>query len=193
MGWLWSSGSSNPASDASQTLRPSPSTTSSSEQTIAKGRTPEEELAEFMPVFSDSNKTSQTSTAPAPAPATTTQSSLTSPKNPSDSIAPFPSTMSCRQAFDSAFYCQSLGGQFNNVYRYGSLKDCSIHWSEFWFCMRTKNKSEDVKAELIQEWYRKKEDKYKTGPSSEDVWAERKVRLERAFDLDPDEVLEGGN
>jgi hypothetical protein len=96
--------------------------------------------------------------------------------------------MSCRQAFDNAFYCQSLGGQFNNVYRYGQLKDCSTHWSEFWFCMRTKNKSEESKAELIQEWYRKKEDKYRTGPSSEDVWTERKERLERAFDMDPDEA-----
>jgi len=54
--------------------------------------------------------------------------------------------------------------------------------------MRTKNKSEESKAELIQEWYKKKEDKYRTGPSSEDVWTERKVRLERAFDMDPDEA-----
>lgn len=54
--------------------------------------------------------------------------------------------------------------------------------------MRTKNKAEKSKAELIQEWYRKKEEKYKTGPSSEDVWSERKVRLKRAFDMDPDEA-----
>lgn len=102
--------------------------------------------------------------------------------------------MSCRQAFDNAFYCQSLGGQFNNVYRYGELKDCKTHWAEFWFCMRTKNKSEESKAELIEDWYRKKEDKYRTGPSSEDVWTERKVRLERAFDMDPDvEIFEDRN
>lgn len=54
--------------------------------------------------------------------------------------------------------------------------------------MRTKNKSEESKAELIQEWYRRREEKYKTGPSSEDVWSERKVRLERAFDMDPDKA-----
>jgi hypothetical protein len=100
----------------------------------------------------------------------------------------FPETMSCRQAFDDAFYCQSLGGQFNNVYRYGSLRSCSEHWSQFWFCMRTRQKGEETKKQEIQEWYKKREEKYRVGPSSEDVWEERAEKVERAFDWDPDQA-----
>lgn len=74
------------------------------------------------------------------------------------------------------------------MYRYGSLKNCSDHWSQFWFCMRIKSKGEDVKKELIKEWYEKKERKYREGPSSEDVWEERKVKVKRAFDWDPVEA-----
>ncbi|KAE9970139.1 hypothetical protein BLS_005067 [Venturia inaequalis] len=151
-----------------------------------KSRTQEEELGDFMPIFNPSNWPQQ---PPEPSLQISTESTKPSPKiTQSDSIAPFPTTMSCRDTFDRAFYCQSFGGQFNNVYRYGELKDCKIHWSEFWFCMRIKNKSKESKAELIQDWYRKREGKYKKGPSSEDVWSERKVRLERAFDMDPDEA-----
>ena len=35
----------------------------------------------------------------------------------------------------------------------------------------------------------KHEEKYAKGPSSEDVWQERTVPLERAFDWDPDAAL----
>jgi hypothetical protein len=83
--------------------------------------------------------------------------------------------MSCRAAFDSAFYCSSLGGHFHDIYRYGQLRSCSEHWSDFWFCMRTKNSysGADVKARLIQERYREKEDALKQKPNSEDVWTKR--------------------
>jgi hypothetical protein len=50
-----------------------------------------------------------------------------------------PTDMSCREAFDAAFYCQSLGGQFTNLYRYGGIRSCSENWSDFWFCMRMKS------------------------------------------------------
>lgn len=52
--------------------------------------------------------------------------------------------------------------------------------------MRTRTKPRAVKEQLIQEWYREKEEKkYEVGrPSSEDVWEERETRLERAFDDD---------
>jgi len=133
-----------------------------------------------MPIFADARQTKDSK-----------DPSTSPPEKPtSKSIAPYPTEMSCRQAFDSAFYCQSLGGQFNNVYRYGTLKDCSGHWSEFWFCMRNKSRSEEVKKSAIEEWYREKEKKYRMGASSEDIWEERSVRLERAFDWDPDEVVE---
>lgn len=88
--------------------------------------------------------------------------------------------MSCEQAFNFAFYCQSLGGQWNAIYRYGSMRDCSETWGDFFFCMRQKGTPDGpVKENMIREHYRQKIlDKYGPGkPSSEDVWAERKERV----------------
>ncbi|KAF1944821.1 hypothetical protein EJ02DRAFT_452155 [Clathrospora elynae] len=98
--------------------------------------------------------------------------------DPSDDLDPsLPRSMSCRAAFDSAFYCSSLGGHFNDLYRYGQLRSCSDHWNDFWFCMRTKNSysGRDVKERLVQERYREKEEKLKGGPNSEHVWARREM------------------
>ncbi|KAI5302716.1 hypothetical protein KEM56_000424, partial [Ascosphaera pollenicola] len=80
----------------------------------------------------------------------------------------YPREMSCRSAFDYAFFCQSFGGQFVNVYRYGGLRSCSERWSEFWFCMRTNQLPDGEREAAIADYYRKKAVKYKTGPSSED-------------------------
>jgi len=84
--------------------------------------------------------------------------------------------MSCRAAFDSAFYCASLGGHFNDLYRYGQLRSCSDHWADFWFCMRTNNSynGSDVKQRMVYERYREKELKVLSGPNSEEVWVRRK-------------------
>ncbi|KAI9859256.1 MAG: hypothetical protein M1813_007030 [Trichoglossum hirsutum] len=103
----------------------------------------------------------------------------------------YPTTMSCRQAFDMAFYCQSLGGQFQNIYRYGGLRDCSENWGQFWFCMRTKSQPEPKKSMMIQEYYKQRAAKYKIGSSSEDVWEVRKEPVVRAFMEDPD--VDDGN
>jgi hypothetical protein len=83
--------------------------------------------------------------------------------------------MSCRATFDSAFYCSSLGGHFNDIYRYGQLRSCSDHWNDFWFCMRTKNSysGQHVKERMVQDRYRQKEEKLRSGPNSEDVWSRR--------------------
>ncbi|KAK3392234.1 hypothetical protein B0T20DRAFT_487682 [Sordaria brevicollis] len=91
-----------------------------------------------------------------------------------------PVTMSCRDAFDYAWHCQTPGSQFNAVYRYGSMKNCSELWDDFWFCMRTKSFSPEMKAEAVRDYYRKKEEaKYGAGqPSSEDVWESREKRVE---------------
>ncbi|KAF2178338.1 hypothetical protein K469DRAFT_731781 [Zopfia rhizophila CBS 207.26] len=117
--------------------------------------------------------------------------SSTSSSNPSSSSAPsqappqseYPETMSCRAAFDSAFYCASFGGKFNDIYRYGELRDCSEHWSDFWFCMRIKSKGAEVKKALVRERYREKEERVKGRPNSEDVWEKRgpHERIERPF------------
>lgn len=111
-----------------------------------------------------------------------------------DDLTPYPTTMSCRAAFDSAFYCQSLGGQFNAIYRHGQLRSCAPLWSDFWFCMRLKSYGEEEKAEMISGRYREKEEKVRQGRNSEEVWVRRTVgeKVGRAFHLDPDEVAEGG-
>jgi Protein of unknown function (DUF3128) len=93
----------------------------------------------------------------------------------------YPRTMSCRQAFDSAFYCQSLGGQFNSVYRYGHMTSCSEHWGAFWFCMRSKSLGKTKREEAVSEHYRRRAAALKKGNSSEDIWEGRKEPVLGAF------------
>lgn len=57
-----------------------------------------------------------------------------------------PTDISIRQAFDAAFYCQSLGGKFNDIYRYGELKSCGGHWKDFWFAMRIRSTREPIRS-----------------------------------------------
>lgn len=108
------------------------------------------------------------------------------PTIPDDRQSIYPETMSCRDAFDRAFYCNSLGGQFTNVYRYGGTRDCKPNWNEFWFCMKLKSQDEDSRRRKIRAWYIEKEAKVKMGPNSEDIWDLRESPLERAFHKDPD-------
>ena len=107
-----------------------------------------------------------------------------------------PRTMSCRQAFDQAFYCQSLGGKFNDIYRYGHLRPCSEQWGAFWFCMRTRTLPDHEKEVEVARFYRERDEKRKAERgSSEDVWEIRTRAVERAFWRDPDEdegVSDGG-
>lgn len=102
-----------------------------------------------------------------------------------------PTEMSCRQAFDQAWACNSLGGQFNSIYRYGSMRACSRHWDDFWFCMRTKSSAGEQKADMIRQYHRDRMvDKYGPGkPSSEDVWSSRDTLLPMgsAFSMPLDE------
>jgi hypothetical protein len=117
------------------------------------------------------------------------------PSATASSISPYniyPSTLSCRAAFDAAFYCQSLGGQFTNLYRYGNMRDCSQTWKNFWFCMRTNRgyMSEEEREERVKEHYWNKDRKYREGPSSEDVWRLRESPVEGAFEGDWRGVLE---
>lgn len=101
--------------------------------------------------------------------------------------------MSCRQAFDQAFYCQSLGGKFNDIYRYGALQSCSENWDAFWFCMRVRTLGEKEREKQISDFYRERDVKKKAAKgSSEDVWELRTVPVEKAFWRDPDEGLVGG-
>lgn len=103
----------------------------------------------------------------------------------------YPTDMSCREAFDSAFYCQSMGGQFNALYRYGGIQSCSEHWKSFWFCMRSKSYPDEVRGPMIRDHYKKRDLKYKLGPSSEDIWEGREKKLDwgEAFARSVDELL----
>ncbi|TKA74880.1 hypothetical protein B0A55_05031 [Friedmanniomyces simplex] len=105
-----------------------------------------------------------------------------------------PTTMSCRQAFDQAFYCQSLGGKFNDLYRFGHLRDCGEQWGAFWFCMRTRTLPARDKEGMLRGFYaeRDRERRRRRGGDSEDVWELRTEAVERAFGRDPDEGEEDG-
>ncbi len=91
----------------------------------------------------------------------------------------YPTEISCRSTFDYAMFCQTFGGQFVNVYRYGSFRSCSSHWDDFWLCMRTRQWEDKDRKKAIHDHYAKRAIKWKTGPSSEDVW---EVRTEPAKD-----------
>ncbi|OJD20029.1 hypothetical protein AJ78_00045 [Emergomyces pasteurianus Ep9510] len=207
MGWWWSSapsqGEASPQSHTSQSL---PNHTDAPKQTLqahanlaSRDELAEAEFQSLLNSFQDGNNAPK---SPYPSPSTPQsasqptipQSTVTlSPTSDNDSteatanISPetlYPTTMSCRSAFDYAFFCQSFGGQWVNVYRYGELRSCSEHWSDFWFCMRTRSYSDEEKAKMISDRYRKKAVKYKTGPSSEDVWDVRTEPVRGAFQGD---------
>ncbi|TRX89408.1 hypothetical protein FHL15_009706 [Xylaria flabelliformis] len=128
-----------------------------------------------------STQPAQTSTAsPSPStisPQTSAQASPARLDPLSESL--LPTTMSCRQAFDHAYHCNSLGGQWTAVYRSGTVRSCSEQWDDFWFCMRTRAYSGAVKEEAIKDYYRQKElKKYGSGkPNSTDIWEPRTERL----------------
>lgn len=47
--------------------------------------------------------------------------------------------------------------------------------------MRSKSYGEDERKKAIQDRWRRKEHRFKTGPSSEDVWRQRNERATEAF------------
>ncbi|CEN61460.1 hypothetical protein ASPCAL08114 [Aspergillus calidoustus] len=192
MGWFWSKFSSAPK-DESHTTQPPTATpenlpTPAQPQPQSRTLTREEkEEAEFKQLWTSLENDIRSGAQAAKDSSTPTQPSDSSLQTPLASIAPdslYPDTMSCRSAFDYAFFCQSLGGQFVNVYRYGELRSCSEHWENFWLCMKTRTFSEKEKSRMIRDHYRKKAIKYKTGPSSEDVWEVRMEPVRNAFQGD---------
>ncbi|KAL3483902.1 hypothetical protein BJX62DRAFT_219473 [Aspergillus germanicus] len=190
MGWFWSKSSSAPK-DESHTTQPPTATPENlpTPPTPPQPRTltrEEKEEAEFKQLWTSLENDIRSGTQTAKDTSTPTASSDPHLQTPA-SIAPdslYPDTMSCRSAFDYAFFCQSLGGQFVNVYRYGELRSCSEHWENFWLCMKTRTFSEKEKSRQIRDHYRKKAIKYKTGPSSEDVWEVRMEPVRNAFQGD---------
>ncbi|KAL4868232.1 hypothetical protein BDV12DRAFT_105388 [Aspergillus spectabilis] len=189
MGWFWSKSTSpqEGKSQSHQPQQPAPESLSTPPQPKQLSRE-EQADAEFTKLWADLQ--SDISQSPAESQKhtpTSTQIPATALKSPPASIAPdslYPDTMSCRSAFDYAFFCQSIGGQFVNVYRYGELRSCSEHWENFWLCMKTRTQGDQEKKRVIRDHYRKKAIKYKTGPSSEDVWEVRMDPIRNAFQGD---------
>lgn len=190
MGWLWNSSSSK--KDESQPPQPPPAPSTQGHLPTPPPQQPqklsreEQADAEFAELW-QSLKNDISQTEPQQSSATSTQSPASNTQSSPGSIAPeslYPDTMSCRSAFDYAFFCQSLGGQFVNVYRYGELRSCSEHWENFWLCMKTRTFGDNEKRRVIREHNRRKAIKYKTGPSSEDVWEVRMEPVKSAFQGD---------
>ncbi|KAF2229907.1 hypothetical protein EV356DRAFT_509980 [Viridothelium virens] len=153
------------------------------------------------PTTSTSSSLTPPPSTPAAAKSASTSASATAPDSDSaldPASTPFdsqyPTTMSCRAAFDTAYWCQSPGGQFLSLYRYGHWRSCSQQWSDFWFCMRTRGLPAAQRAEVVRERYREKEARWRMGPNSEDVWEARTPgeSVEGFFARDPDGWREVG-
>ena len=184
MGWWWHSNSENTkATDNSPTPKPQSAPQDAPQPTKL---TPDQQAdLEFRQLLADlqaaENSSSNKEQTKLPSESNIASNSASADQHTS-SIAPeslYADTMSCRTAFDYAFFCQSFGGQFVNVYRYGELRSCSEHWDNFWLCMKTRSWSDDLRKKAIRAHNQKKAIKYKVGPSSEDVWD---VRLDPAKD-----------
>ncbi|OAA76672.1 hypothetical protein LEL_06356 [Akanthomyces lecanii RCEF 1005] len=200
MGWLWSSNAKPTEAPTSQDPPPTntPTQTPPSQPSPPKPQSAEDaELQKFMEFFkaeeaaaasSRVNGDTQQHTGPKPSPLPEWFAKMITPKdNPlykepdaprrdplSESL--LPTDMSCRQAFDAAWGCNSVGGQWNAVYRYGEMRSCTEKWDDFWFCMRHKSASGPVKEDLMRTHYRNKEHAKYYAPgkaSSEDVWEAR--------------------
>ncbi|GJN84768.1 hypothetical protein VFPFJ_07068 [Purpureocillium lilacinum] len=195
MGWLWASTPAPKPTESSQDARveSKPPTTA---QTAAPNEPVDPEIQKFYDLFKNDESSSPSNTNPSEPPndqqKSTLASWLTLKASPKSSQAPpeapigdplaeslLPTEMSCRQAFDLAWSCNSLGGQFNAVYRYGEMRSCSEQWDDFWFCMRTKSYTGELKDKMVRAHYREKEwRKYGAGkPSSEDIWESRTEKV----------------
>lgn len=182
MGWWWrASPQEGPANNIPTQDTKTPEQIPQNAPPLKKLTPDEQAELEFSQLLA-SLQEAENSSSKTPHSSTRAGADATGPSEPSSSIAPeslYADEMSCRTAFDYAFFCQSFGGQFVNVYRYGELRSCSEHWDNFWLCMKTRSWSDDLRKKAIRAHNRKKAIKYKTGPSSEDVWD---VRLEPARD-----------
>ncbi|GKZ37651.1 hypothetical protein AbraIFM66950_009300 [Aspergillus brasiliensis] len=201
MGWWWSSApkegqSSAPAASNAPASQPSPETTSAPSQppqprTLTREEQADAEWKTLIASLESDISGQKQQQSPSAGDSTSSDSasspSSADPQAPPSSIAPeslYADEMSCRSAFDYAFFCQSFGGQFVNVYRYGELRSCSEHWDNFWMCMKTRTLPDQQRRKAIRDHNRKKAIKYKTGPSSEDVWDVRTEPVQNAFSGD---------
>ena len=138
----------------------------------------------FTSQFTSRSSPSHASSAPSDA----SKTDLLSSRDPTDLSfqALADEELSCRTAFDYAFFCQSMGGQWTNLYRYGELRSCSHLWKEFWLCMRAKGYNEEDRRKIIKQHNIEKLKSFRKGPSSEDIWD-----IREKLDLDAPEPFKG--
>lgn len=197
MGWLWISdpskegqsgaNASNSASAKVAETSPQPQSAAPQPKSMSRDEQAELELKNLLAEFQDTGDSKPKPSSPienatSSQPETSVQTPEKTPSADPDSL--YQDSMSCRSAFDYAFFCQSFGGQWVNVYRYGELRSCSELWGDFWLCMRSRSYPEEEKKEIFQNHNRKKAIKYKTGPSSEDIWEVRAEPPKGAFQGD---------
>ncbi|KAL8825239.1 MAG: hypothetical protein Q9170_007870 [Blastenia crenularia] len=199
MGWLWRSTNADELPKSSQLSEEIPTDSAPAAPTHESSHNPpnnvslspnhdgpDAEIHSLLTSLGTTPKQNGTIPKPSSDPSSTPDSEPSSNSTPITPSAVYQTEMSCRAAFDSAFYCQSLGGQFNNVYRYGSLRDCKGQWGQFWFCVKSNRGflGEEERESRIINHYKLRETKYRIGPSSEDVWKPRTRMVESAFDSD---------
>ncbi|KAJ2902482.1 hypothetical protein MKZ38_000532 [Zalerion maritima] len=155
---------------------PSDPQTMSSSSSSSSSNTSSHQSSKTSSSYATSSSADPSSSNPPPLPTSTyDDDSVEDPSALSPSEASLARDMTCRTAFDYAYHCQSIGGQWNAVYRHGTLQDCSERWWDFWFCMRMRGLKGKMREEGIRQYYREKEEqKYKGQKSSEDVWQPRK-------------------
>ena len=192
MGWLWSSGS---VSEDNEQPSPGVGVSENHKQPPIQGVEPqtprnrppktrdeiaEAELQAFLNEFNEASRTPTPANLPQPQ----QQDTEVPPSDAgSGKISPYPTSMSCTTAFDAAWFCQLPGGQFVNVYRYGSLRNCSDAWTRFWFCMRTNRgyMTEDERQERVRRYHQEREKRLLRGRSSEEVWEARTEKYTGVF------------
>lgn len=181
MAWPWSSTPAAPAPSKEASDLPPPQVTpkppSQPSKTLSRDEIAERELQSFFKeIEADTHPGSSKYNRVPRAPPTPI---VTKDGNEPLSEQLLPRKMSCRTAFDEAFYCNSFGGRFNDLYRYGNLQSCSENWDKFWFCMRTRAWSDKEKEKAVMDHYRVKEaKKYQRNDSSENVWKSREKKME---------------
>jgi hypothetical protein len=165
MGWLWSSSASpkdnlnasgtNPVTTpvqpdhTSSSSSPLEASSKTSKRQLLRDELAESEFRSLLEELEADVRPSSTKYNPVPR-SPPQHTSISTPSNLTLEEELLPTEMSCRQAFDAAFYCQSFGGQFNNLYRYGGIRSCSENWKDFWFCMRTKSYTPERKESALE-------------------------------------------
>ena len=107
----------------------------------------------------------------------------------------FPSQLSLVSVLDDLLLCYALGGQIQNIYRYGTYTSCQYQREKFWVALKhgtflnqdqhaTINISESElnRRVNIRNFFKKKfEEKRKKSGCSEDIWLTRNQQLKSPF------------